>query len=166
MRTLTPTTQRSCALTPHKPPERCVERNGPRSGAWLPPTAVATLSIPSEPSEGILRPPTRRSPLPERPNGRIGLYDPAYEHDACGVAMVAKLDGVPTHEAVDRAIVALENLEHRGAAGADPNTGDGAGILLQLPDEFIRGVIDAELPPLGAYGGCVCFLPREEEGRR
>src|SRR5262249_27779294 len=102
---------------------------------------------------------------PERPTGRIGLYDPTYEHDACGVAMVAKLDGVPSHETVQRAIVALENLEHRGAAGADPNTGDGAGMLLQMPDDFLRGVLDAELPPLGAYGVCVCFLPREEARR-
>src|SRR5215218_8030724 len=109
--------------------------------------------------------PTRLSPMPERPTGRIGLYDPTYEHDACGVAMVAKLDGTPSHGTVDRAIVALENLEHRGAAGADPNTGDGAGILLQLPDEFIRGVIDEDLPPPGAYGVCVCFLPREQERR-
>jgi glutamate synthase domain-containing protein 2/glutamate synthase domain-containing protein 1/glutamate synthase domain-containing protein 3 len=103
--------------------------------------------------------------MPERPSGRIGLYDPTYEHDACGVAMVAKLDGTRSHETVVRAIVALENLEHRGAAGADPNTGDGAGILLQLPDEFIRGVIDEDLPPPGAYGVCVCFLPREEARR-
>ncbi len=79
--------------------------------------------------------------------------------------MVAKLDGVASHETVDRAIVALENLEHRGAAGADPNTGDGAGILMQLPDEFMRGVIDAELPAPGAYGVCVCFLPREDDRR-
>ena len=103
--------------------------------------------------------------MPERPSGRIGLYDPTYEHDACGVAMVAKLDGTRSHETVVRAIIALENLEHRGAAGADPNTGDGAGILLQLPDEFIRGVIDEDLPPPGAYGVCVCFLPREQEHR-
>src|SRR4051795_12646894 len=103
--------------------------------------------------------------MPERPRGRVGLYDPAYEHDACGVAFVAKLDGVPTHETIQRAIVALENLEHRGAAGADPNTGDGAGILLQLPDEFIRGVMDEDLPPPGAYGVCVCFLPREPARR-
>ncbi|HEX6020916.1 MAG TPA: glutamate synthase large subunit, partial [Solirubrobacter sp.] len=103
--------------------------------------------------------------MPQRPSGRIGLYDPTYEHDACGVAMVAKLDAVPSHETVERAIIALENLEHRGAAGADPNTGDGAGMLLQLPDEFLRGVIDAELPPPGAYGVCVCFLPREKERR-
>ena len=88
--------------------------------------------------------------MPQRPSGPVGLYDPSYEHDACGVAMVAKLDGKPSHETVERAIVALENLEHRGAAGADPNTGDGAGILLQMPDEFIRGVIDAELPPARA----------------
>ncbi len=103
--------------------------------------------------------------MPERPRGRIGLYDPTYEHDACGVAMVAKLDGEPSHEAVERAIVALENLEHRGAAGADPNTGDGAGILLQLPDEFLRGVMDAELPAVGAYGVAMLFLPRDEDRR-
>src|SRR4051794_982846 len=126
---------------------------------------AATLCVPSEPSDGAARPPTRRPPMPERPSGRIGLYDPTYEHDACGVAMVAKLDAVPSHETVERAIVALENLEHRGAAGADPNTGDGAGILLQLPDEFLRAVIGEELPPLGAYGVCVCFLPREQARR-
>src|SRR5690348_17716679 len=103
--------------------------------------------------------------MPARPSGRIGLYDPTYEHDACGVAMVAKLDGEASHETVRRAIVALENLEHRGAAGADPNTGDGAGMLLQLPDEFLRGVLDEDLPPSGAYGVCVCFLPRERARR-
>ena len=114
---------------------------------------------------GFRVPPPVARPCLNVPRGRIGLYDPTYEHDACGVAMVAKLDAVPTHETVERAIVALENLEHRGAAGADPNTGDGAGILLQLPDEFMRGVIDAELPQPGAYGVCVCFLPREQERR-
>ncbi|MBV8597320.1 MAG: hypothetical protein JO017_00720, partial [Actinobacteria bacterium] len=66
-----------------------------------------------------------------RPTGPIGLYHPDYEHDSCGVALVAKLDGEPSHETVERAIRALENLEHRGASGADPLTGDGAGILLQ-----------------------------------
>ena len=76
-----------------------------------------------------------RMPRPTQP---VGLYDPSYEHDACGVAFVARLDGKPTHETVQRAVVALENLEHRGAAGADPNTGDGAGILLQMPDAFMR----------------------------
>jgi glutamate synthase domain-containing protein 1 len=70
--------------------------------------------------------------LRSKPTGPVGLYDPSYEHDACGVAMVARLNGVPTHETVQRAVVALANLEHRGAAGADPNTGDGAGILMQI----------------------------------
>ncbi len=99
-----------------------------------------------------------------RPNGPVGLYDPTYEHDACGVAFVARLSGEPSHETVSRAIVALENLEHRGAAGADPNTGDGAGILLQMPDELMRGLIE-DLPPPGAYGVCVCFLPQDEARR-
>ena len=100
-----------------------------------------------------------------RPTGPVGLYDPQYEHDACGVAFVARLNGEPSHETVQRGVVALENLEHRGAAGADPNTGDGAGILLQMPDELMRGVIGEELPPPGAYGVCVVFLPQDEERR-
>src|ERR671922_2729975 len=100
-----------------------------------------------------------------RPTGQVGLYDPTYEHDACGVAFVARLNAEPSHETVQRAIVALENLEHRGAAGADPNTGDGAGILLQMPDEFMRGVVGEALPAAGAYGVCVCFLPQDEARR-
>src|SRR5829696_5446824 len=103
-----------------------------------------------------------RMPRPTQP---VGLYDPSYEHDACGVAFVARLDGKPTHETVRRAVVALENLEHRGAAGADPNTGDGAGILLQMPDAFVRAVLDEDLPPPGAYGVCMCFLPQDAERR-
>jgi len=104
-------------------------------------------------------------PPMSRPTGPVGLYDPTYEHDACGVAFVARLNGEPSHETVQRAIVALENLEHRGAAGADPNTGDGAGILLTIPDELMRGVIEQDLPPPGAYGVCMCFLPPDEERR-
>jgi glutamate synthase domain-containing protein 2/glutamate synthase domain-containing protein 1/glutamate synthase domain-containing protein 3 len=100
-----------------------------------------------------------------RPTQPVGLYDPTYEHDACGVAFVAKLDGVPSRETIQRAIAALENLEHRGAAGADPNTGDGAGILIQMPDELIRGLVGQDLPPPGAYGVCVCFLPQDDERR-
>jgi len=101
-----------------------------------------------------------------RPTSPVGLYDPTYEHDACGVALVAKLDGIPAHETIRRAIVALENLEHRGAAGADPNTGDGAGILLQLPDAFLRAQLgDEDLPPPGAYGVAMCFLPQEAARR-
>ena len=101
-----------------------------------------------------------------RPTGPVGLYDPAFEHDACGVAFVARLDGVPSHEVVRRGIQALENLEHRGAAGADPLTGDGAGILMQLPDAFFRAVVEEELPPPGQYGVAVCFLPRDDAARR
>src|SRR3954452_1314429 len=112
--------------------------------------------------------PSGSTPLPPRPRptDRVGLYDPSFEHDACGVAFVARLSGEPTHETVKRAVTALENLEHRGAAGADPNTGDGAGMLLQMPDELMRGLIGQDLPPPGAYGVAVCFLPQDEERRR
>src|ERR1700690_1390150 len=98
-------------------------------------------------------------------NARTGLYDPAYEHDACGVAFVARLDAVPSHETVERALTAVANLEHRGAAGADARTGDGAGILVQLPDAFFRGVLAAELPPYGSYGVAMCFLPHDDARR-
>src|SRR5487761_2495222 len=100
-------------------------------------------------------------PLSQRPQ-KFGLYDPAYEHDACGVAFVARLDGVPSHETVERALVALANLEHRGAAGADADTGDGAGILVQIPDAFFRGEIGERLPPPGQYGVGTCFGERCE----
>ena len=100
-----------------------------------------------------------------RPAGPIGLYDPSFEHDACGVAFVARLDAVPSHETVQRALTALENLEHRGAAGADGTTGDGAGILMQLPDAFFRSLLGAALPARGAYGVGVCFLPRDAARR-
>ncbi len=96
---------------------------------------------------------------------RQGLYDPAFEHDACGVAFVARLDGVRSHEAIERALRALENLEHRGAAGADADTGDGAGILVQMPDAFFRGVVSFELPASGRYGVAVCFLPQDRARR-
>ena len=69
-----------------------------------------------------------------------GLYDPRHEHDACGVAFVATLTGVASHDIVARSLTALRNLEHRGAAGAEPNSGDGAGILMQIPDTFLRAV--------------------------
>ena len=99
------------------------------------------------------------------PSQAAGLYDPRYEHDACGVGMVARLDNLPTHEVITRAITALENLEHRGASGADPLTGDGAGILMQMPDELLRALVDFELPPVGAYGVMMCFLPTDTSTR-
>ena len=80
-----------------------------------------------------------------------GLYDPAFEHDACGVAMVATLKDGPQHEIVQRALRALENMEHRGATGAEPDSGDGAGILIRIPDEFFRSVLDFKLPEFGKY---------------
>ena len=98
------------------------------------------------------------------PPAKSGLYDPMQEHDACGVAFVARLDARPTHETVQRALTALGNLEHRGAEGADANTGDGAGITVQVPDAFFRAAVD-ELPPAGAYGIGVLFLPRDEARR-
>ncbi|HTA35765.1 MAG TPA: glutamate synthase large subunit [Solirubrobacteraceae bacterium] len=101
----------------------------------------------------------------KQPPQAVGLYDPRYEHDACGVGMVARLDNEATHDVIAKAIAALENLEHRGANGADPLTGDGAGILLQLPDELLRAVVDFELPPVGQYGVLMCFLPTDETAR-
>ncbi|MGC9220064.1 MAG: glutamate synthase large subunit [Solirubrobacteraceae bacterium] len=98
--------------------------------------------------------------------GRTGLYDSANEHDACGVALVAKLWGEANHAVIEKGLEALANLEHRGAAGADPNTGDGAGILLQIPDSFFRAVAAGfELPPAGRYGVGMLFLPTEPERR-
>ncbi len=100
-----------------------------------------------------------------QPGQAVGLYDPRFEHDACGVGMVARLDNVPTHDVVARSITALENLEHRGATGADENTGDGAGILMQIPDELFRSVVEFDLPPPGAYGVLMCFLTNDEAAR-
>ena len=88
-----------------------------------------------------------------------GLYDPGLEHDACGVALVATLRQRPGHDIVDAALLALTNLEHRGATGADPLVGDGAGILTQVPDEFLRAVAGCELPPAGQYAVGTAFLP-------
>src|SRR3954449_2916717 len=103
--------------------------------------------------------------LRNQPPQADGLYDPRFEHDACGVAMVARLDSRPTHEVVDRALVALDNLEHRGAEGADIRTGDGAGILVRMPDAFLRASVDFDLPPLGDYGVAQCFLPNDPARR-
>ena len=88
----------------------------------------------------------------------VGLYNPANEHDACGVAMVATLNKTKNHEIVSKALTALRNLEHRGASGAEPDSGDGAGILIQIPDEFYRSVVDFKLPKLGFYATGVFFI--------
>ncbi|QGN32385.1 glutamate synthase large subunit [Microlunatus sp. Gsoil 973] len=92
-----------------------------------------------------------------------GVYDPAFEHDACGVAFVATLTGVPSHAIVQQGLEALRNLDHRGATGADEAAGDGAGILIQVPDEFLRAVNSFELPPAGEYAIGTAFLPTEDD---
>jgi glutamate synthase (NADPH/NADH) large chain len=94
-----------------------------------------------------------------------GLYDPSYEHDACGVAFVADLAGRRDHQIVAKALVALRNLEHRGARGAEPDTGDGAGLLIQVPDAFYREVAGFTLPEEGAYAVGTAFLPQDEKRR-
>src|SRR5581483_12249979 len=100
------------------------------------------------------------------PPGATGLYGPANEHDSCGIALVAKLWGEASHAVVEKALTALANMEHRGAEAADPLTGDGAGILLQIPDGFLRAVLSGvTLPPPGRYGVAVCYLPHEAERR-
>jgi glutamate synthase domain-containing protein 1 len=116
-------------------------------------------------SKPVVSPPLEQEGADVAPRGDTGLYAGDYEHDACGVCFVARLDAVPQHETMQRALTALENLEHRGAAGADPNTGDGAGILMQLPDPFFRGVVGEALPPSGRYGVAMCFLPQDAKRR-
>ena len=88
-----------------------------------------------------------------------GLYDPRYESDSCGVAFVADLQGRASHTIVAHALTALHNLDHRGAAGAEPSSGDGAGITVQVPDAFLRDVSGMQLPPAGAYATGIVFLP-------
>ncbi|NCX00430.1 MAG: glutamate synthase subunit alpha, partial [Actinobacteria bacterium] len=97
------------------------------------------------------------SALPER----SGLYDPAFEHDACGVAMVATLNKEATHEIVQQGLEALRNLDHRGASGAEVNSGDGAGIMMRVPDLFLRKQINFELPSAGEYAVGIAFLPKD-----
>ena len=94
-----------------------------------------------------------------------GLYDSRYEHDACGVGFVADLSGRHGRNVVAQAITVLRNLDHRGAKGSDPDTGDGAGILTQIPDEFFRSACEFPLPEPGAYAAGMVFMPgRGEDG--
>ncbi|MBI1174225.1 MAG: glutamate synthase large subunit [Sideroxydans sp.] len=104
------------------------------------------------------------SSLPQRQ----GLYDPRQERDACGFGFVAHIKGKPSHDTIRQGLQILENLTHRGAVGADPLAGDGAGILIQLPDAFLRktcGVQGFVLPDTGSYGVGMLFLPRDAKAR-
>jgi glutamate synthase (NADPH/NADH) large chain len=104
--------------------------------------------------------PAAMTPGQGRP-ARQGLYDPANEHDACGVGMVADLAGRKSHDNVVKALTVLRNLDHRGAKGAEPDDGDGAGILTQIPDAFFREVAGFALPEAGGYAAGIAFLPAE-----
>jgi glutamate synthase (NADPH/NADH) large chain len=101
------------------------------------------------------------NPLDAISDGR-GLYDPRFEHDACGVGFVADLHGRASHGIVANALTVLENLAHRGASGAEEATGDGAGILIQIPDAFLRAVLEVPLPDAGHYATGLVFLPRDQ----
>ncbi|HEU0021026.1 MAG TPA: glutamate synthase large subunit [Dehalococcoidia bacterium] len=97
-----------------------------------------------------------------------GLYSPATEHDSCGVGMVANIKGIKSHQIIDESLEVLVNLGHRGACGCDPETGDGAGILIQMPHRFFQKVcppLGIDLPQPGAYGAGVVFLPPQPEAR-
>ncbi|MGL6040239.1 MAG: glutamate synthase subunit alpha, partial [Deefgea sp.] len=97
-----------------------------------------------------------------------GMYDPANEHDACGVGFVAHIKGQKSHNIIEQGLLILKNIDHRGAVGADALAGDGAGILIQMPDALFRKAILADgvvLPPVGDYGVAMCFLPQEPAAR-
>jgi len=113
----------------------------------------------SDGAAGVVRLPF--SALPEA----SGLYDPRYEHDACGVGFVVDVTGARSRDIVDTALGALCNLDHRGASGAEVNTGDGAGILIQVPDAFFRAVVPFDLPEAGSYGVGLAFLPPKHVDR-
>ncbi|NKB77506.1 MAG: glutamate synthase large subunit [Gammaproteobacteria bacterium] len=106
---------------------------------------------------------TEENAVPHHP--KLGLYDPKHEHDACGVGFVANIKGIQSHQIVANGLEILKNLTHRGAVGADPMAGDGAGILLQIPDRFFRKVLDIELPKLGEYAVGMVFMPKDKAAR-
>jgi len=129
-----------------------------------------SLLIPLDARGGHVMNPTRQSDgravrrfTGLTPGVRQGLYDPRYEHDSCGVAFVVDVAGRRSHDVVARGLTAVRRLDHRGARGAEPNTGDGAGITIGIPDEFLRAVVDFELPPAGSYAAGVVFLPLDDD---
>jgi glutamate synthase (NADPH) large chain len=119
------------------------------------------LTPPSAPLTGVPSPFAHFSTTP----ARTGMYDPRMERDACGLAMVATLRGTAGHDIIENALNALRHLEHRGAVGSDAGTGDGAGIVTQIPDAFLRAVAGFELPPVGRYAVGMAFLPTDDDER-
>jgi len=112
---------------------------------------------------------TDSAPLRACPPGRQGLYDPAFEHDACGVGFVVDIKGRKSHRILAQAIEVLRNLDHRGASGAEVNTGDGAGVLMQMPHKFLVGACGQAhitLPEPGHYGCATIFMPKDSGKRR
>ena len=109
------------------------------------------------------------NPTTATPNAQPGLYDPAYEHDSCGVGLVAHIKGVPSRAIVEDGYTILKSMEHRAGVGAQPNSGDGAGILTALPYDFLARVVPEELgvdvPVVGALGVGLVFLPRDPKQR-
>src|SRR5918992_3694882 len=106
--------------------------------------------------------PMRGLPSPQ------GLYDPRYEHDACGVGFVCHIKGQASNKVVSDALLMLENMNHRGACGCEPDSGDGAGIMVRTPDKFFRKVarkLGIKLPPVRKYGVAMMFLPQEMVAR-
>ena len=97
-----------------------------------------------------------------------GLYEPSFEHDSCGIGFLANLDGIPENKIIEHALTISERLEHRGGCGCEDNTGDGAGILIQIPDEFFRKIAqdyEIDLPESGRYGSGMVFLSQNSEKR-
>ena len=127
------------------------------------PGIVRQTNVPAIPADGSDDPVAVQSGP-----GSQGLYDPRHEHDACGVGFVAHVKGKKSHSIIEQGLKILDNLSHRGATGYDPLLGDGAGILIQLPDAHLRRVCGKQgmtLPALGQYGVGMVFLPREPASR-
>ncbi|WP_369133284.1 glutamate synthase large subunit [Modestobacter sp. I12A-02662] len=122
---------------------------------------MSDLAVPTPGQQAAPAVPVPFSALP----AAQGLYDPAREHDACGVAFVADAQGRRSRAIVAAGLTALHNLDHRGAAGSEPNSGDGAGILTQVPDALLRSSVGFDLPPLGEYAVGIAFLPADAAER-
>ncbi|MBG6184328.1 glutamate synthase (NADPH/NADH) large chain [Arthrobacter sp. CAN_A214] len=146
--------------SPNKPLQQQAAASAAGTTAAAGELKTAPHTDPNSPAgSGAISPFERFSKVP----AATGLYNPENEKDACGLAVIATLRGEPGHDIVDAALTALRNLEHRGAVGADEGTGDGAGLLTQVPDEFFRAVVDFDLPAAGSYVVGTAFLPAEQK---